>query len=273
MVQDCTSRDNIQIGMSVEINPQRDRSRQVLVSGVVDEILTNSSHHPHGILVKLKEGETGRVKKILSSEVVVPDNNVKITSKKKNDFGEVKNIKDLLIGGENHFLEFKSSALWSTKLTDHEINEGSVDMKQQRQNFSKFIIAKSLAAFLNSDGGNLIIGIKENKNVLNDEIVGIEPEFAKLADPCKDGYRRMVVDQIIKPYLPPNIFNQINNYIMINFEEIDGRTLCILSANKSDEKVFLRSKNRDRFFVRVDATTREIHGEQVVDYCFKRFSQ
>ncbi|MGW8194822.1 MAG: efflux RND transporter permease subunit, partial [Desulforhopalus sp.] len=47
------------VGMMVEINPRNDRTRKKLVVGRIEEILTNAETHPHGILVKLTNGETG----------------------------------------------------------------------------------------------------------------------------------------------------------------------------------------------------------------------
>ena len=53
---------NVSIGQTVSINPRNDRSRRKLVTGIVSEILTKNLSHPHGILVKLENGEIGRVK-------------------------------------------------------------------------------------------------------------------------------------------------------------------------------------------------------------------
>ena len=50
--------------------------------------------------------------------------------------------------------------------------------------------AKTIAAFLNSEGGHLVIGFKEGKDGNKDEIIGVEVEFSKLKDPSIDGYRR-----------------------------------------------------------------------------------
>jgi len=68
MSADGTKRDNISVGMRVSVNPQNDKTRKVLVDGDVEEILTNSETHPHGILVRLKDGSVGRVKKVLSKK-------------------------------------------------------------------------------------------------------------------------------------------------------------------------------------------------------------
>lgn len=264
--------NNISVGMEVEINPQNDRTREKRVSGVIAEILTRSSQHSYGILVSLENGEIGRVKKIIGkpteseSQAIIFVENVQ-GSDDSIDLGS------LIDNGENHFVEYKSSILWSVRFSDQQIQEStSKEIKKYRRDASKFIIAKSIAGFLNSDGGNLIIGIKENKTAKKDEIIGIESEFYKLQDQCVDGYRRMIVDQIIKEYFPSNIFHHINDYLHINFEKLEEKTICHIQVMKSDSKVFITHKKEVYFFVRIDASTREIHGEEIVDYCMKRFS-
>jgi uncharacterized repeat protein (TIGR03833 family) len=61
---DGTKRSNIKIGSNVSIVLKEDQRSGKLTDGVVQDILTNSSTHPHGIKVRLESGEIGRVKKI-----------------------------------------------------------------------------------------------------------------------------------------------------------------------------------------------------------------
>ena len=58
-------RANIKAGMRVAIVLKEDQRTGELTEGIVKNILTNSSNHPHGIKVRLETGEVGRVKKIL----------------------------------------------------------------------------------------------------------------------------------------------------------------------------------------------------------------
>ncbi|MFE8702948.1 YwbE family protein [Cytobacillus sp. FJAT-54145] len=51
-------------GIQVDIVLKADQRTGKLTSGVVQDILTNSSFHPHGIKVRLKDGQVGRVQKI-----------------------------------------------------------------------------------------------------------------------------------------------------------------------------------------------------------------
>jgi len=59
-----TIRNNIEVGMLVRIVLKKDQRSEILTEGVVDKILTKSSVHPHGIKVRLEDGQVGRVKEI-----------------------------------------------------------------------------------------------------------------------------------------------------------------------------------------------------------------
>lgn len=60
------NRSDIEPGTEVLIVLKRDQRSGILTQGIVKDILTNSSSHPHGIKVRLSTGEIGRVKEILS---------------------------------------------------------------------------------------------------------------------------------------------------------------------------------------------------------------
>lgn len=61
---DGRSRCNIKAGLEVSIVLKKDQRTGKLTDGVVKDILTNSSTHPHGIKVRLNTGEVGRVQEI-----------------------------------------------------------------------------------------------------------------------------------------------------------------------------------------------------------------
>jgi uncharacterized repeat protein (TIGR03833 family) len=61
---DGRNRADIKLGMIVFVVKKEDQRSGELTEGVVAKILTNSSFHPHGIKVRLENGEVGRVKKI-----------------------------------------------------------------------------------------------------------------------------------------------------------------------------------------------------------------
>ena len=60
-----TYRKNIRPGLAVKIVMKEDQRSGDLTEGYVQDILTNSPQHPHGIKVRLDTGEVGRVKEII----------------------------------------------------------------------------------------------------------------------------------------------------------------------------------------------------------------
>jgi len=62
-----TMRNTIKPGMKVSIVLKKDQRTGKLTQGVVQDILTKSATHPHGIKVRLTTGEVGRVKEIVEN--------------------------------------------------------------------------------------------------------------------------------------------------------------------------------------------------------------
>jgi uncharacterized repeat protein (TIGR03833 family) len=60
-----SDRNKIKIGMYVAVILKKDQGTGDLTEGEVKNILTNSSYYPHGIKVKLTDGQVGRVQEIL----------------------------------------------------------------------------------------------------------------------------------------------------------------------------------------------------------------
>ena len=62
---DAKKRINIKAGLKVNIVLKVDQRSGKLTTGIVKNILTNSPTHPHGIKVRLEDGQVGRVQEIL----------------------------------------------------------------------------------------------------------------------------------------------------------------------------------------------------------------
>jgi uncharacterized repeat protein (TIGR03833 family) len=61
------NRRDIRPGIEVDIVLKKDQRSGELTRGVVKDILTKSANHPHGIKVRLADGQVGRVKVVLDS--------------------------------------------------------------------------------------------------------------------------------------------------------------------------------------------------------------
>jgi uncharacterized repeat protein (TIGR03833 family) len=62
---DGSNRSNIAAGIEVDIVLKQDQRTGKLTRGIVKNILTKSPTHPHGIKVRLEDGQVGRVKQII----------------------------------------------------------------------------------------------------------------------------------------------------------------------------------------------------------------
>lgn len=58
------NRSDIRPGMTVDIVLKQDQRTGRRTRGIVRDILTKSPHHPHGIKVRLEDGQVGRVQEI-----------------------------------------------------------------------------------------------------------------------------------------------------------------------------------------------------------------
>jgi uncharacterized repeat protein (TIGR03833 family) len=61
-------RANIRAGLTVDVILKQDQRSGKRTRGVVKDILTNSPKHPHGIKVRLTDGQVGRVAEIIKGE-------------------------------------------------------------------------------------------------------------------------------------------------------------------------------------------------------------
>ncbi|ARD48076.1 hypothetical protein SporoP37_07885 [Sporosarcina sp. P37] len=59
------NRADIKPGLHVAIILKKDQRSGVKTEGIVKDLLTKSSFHPHGIKVRLEDGQVGRVAEIL----------------------------------------------------------------------------------------------------------------------------------------------------------------------------------------------------------------
>ncbi|MBP2078833.1 YwbE family protein [Oceanobacillus polygoni] len=61
MIVDGRYRKNIYPGQEVEIVLKQDQRTGKITAGTVKDLLTKSEFHPHGIKVRLEDGQVGRI--------------------------------------------------------------------------------------------------------------------------------------------------------------------------------------------------------------------
>ena len=150
----------------------------------------------------------------------------RIELKHKEDKQEDK-VKELIISGENETLEIKSTLRF-------DIKENIVNNKLE------YVIAKTISAFLNTEGGTLIIGVDDDGNTL-----GLEKDLQTLSKQNIDGFE-LHLRQVIKKYLG----DYFEKYIKVTFPKVDDKEICLIQISKSGKPVFVTFEGNESFFVR-----------------------
>lgn len=158
----------------------------------------------------------------------------------------VQKIRRLVRSGESKTLEFKQSFSLDVK-------------KQKKETYLEEGCLKTIVAFLNTDGGELIVGVKDNG-----EFSGLETEISKFHKGSKDKFLL---------YLQNKIRNRIGVEYSpyINYELIEADKNCtvlLVSCKASETECYL---DGDLFYVRTSPATHKLEGSKLVDYVKIRF--
>lgn len=177
----------------------------------------------------------------LSTEQVQPvkeENYLEDESKKTQSV-----IKTLLTEEESEKLEFKSTIRW-------DIVQNKVNKVLEK------VILKTIAAFMNSNGGDLIIGLDDNKVVL-----GLENDINTLRKKNEDGLMLHLISLI-----SDSIGVEYNAYVHISFHKSDEKTLCLVNVNKTMEPVFLKDGELREFYVRTGNSSKALNPLETYKY-------
>jgi len=161
-----------------------------------------------------------------------------------------RSAEELIQRGESKTLEFKSTLRWS--------------LKEDRQDDKSVTHAalKTIAAFLNTEGGDLLIGVSDDGS-----IVGIERDQLE----NDDKFMRHL-SQVVRNGLGDRAGTCIDPKTQI----VQGKTVCVVSCQRSPEPVFLKWKGLEKtpdgdFFVRSGPGTVKLAPESGQEFVRTRF--
>lgn len=157
-----------------------------------------------------------------------------------------KAVTDLIKKGECPTIEFKSTL--------------RVDLKTGKpEKYIEHSVIKTLAAFLNSEGGTLLIGAEDNKNV-----IGLDPDFISFSKPDKLDEFQKHFDNLISK----TIGNRFHHYLKIDFVPVDGKMVCSITIKeKSQEPVYItNAAGQETFYIRRQASTIDLKPSETVKY-------
>jgi type I restriction enzyme R subunit len=161
-----------------------------------------------------------------------------------------RNAEDLIKAGESKTLEFKSTLRWSLK----------EDRKDDK--IVTHAALKTIAAFLNTEGGDLLIGVADDGS-----IVGIEKDQLE----SDDKFMRHLA-QVARNGLGDRAGTCIDPKTQI----VQGKTVCLVSCQRSPEPVFLKWKGTEAtpegdFYVRSGPGTVKLPPDSAQKYIHTRF--
>ena len=154
----------------------------------------------------------------------------------------VRPLRDLISMGEGKGLEFKSTLQWD--VVNGKQNKGLRDA-----------VLKTLVAFMNSEGGTLLIGVEDSGQIFGlerdlDIMGGSQDKFLQLLN-------SLVADKIGPQYTP---------HVVAKIDGVGGKPICIVDTSKSTEPAFVSGSRGSEFYVRIGNTTRALDAEQTIAY-------
>ncbi|GHV80757.1 hypothetical protein AGMMS49944_25480 [Spirochaetia bacterium] len=170
---------------------------------------------------------------------------------------EEKWIQDMIDSGESQMVEFKETLM--VPVIPKEVSEKLKPevLQQKKKEMKKVLeeeVLKNIVAFLNTGGGYLFIGIRDNK-----EIIGIQNELdqLKLENP------KWNTDHYLL-----HISTLIGNQIGVEFSSfikyapvlVKGKTILKIECTRSSKPCYL---NEELFFIRSGPETKQLKGEKV----------
>lgn len=185
----------------------------------------------------------------------------------------VENIDQLLFREEDSRLEFKSS-LWR-----HFKDDSPIENQKDKSLKLEDSVIKTICAFLNSEGGTLLIGVSDNKSDNGQsKVTGIEHdyEWCKSNNRNSDGFGQ-AIESIIKDKLSSSM-TPLTKHITKSFHEVDGGTICRIDVTAAPRNghgyaVFAKisTQKEKRLFIRSGETTTMQSPESQTNYIMSHF--
>lgn len=118
-------------------------------------------------------------------------------------------------------------------------------------------VLKTIAGFLNTNGGTLLIGVADNG-----EVLGLEADNFPNEDKYGLHLVNLIAERIGQIFLP---------YVHAHFQDQEGKRVVAVRCKRGPKEAFVKDGNQQRFYVRGGNATSELTGSAITDYVKKRF--
>ena len=166
-------------------------------------------------------------------------------------------VRRLMDEGEGENVEFKSSLRW--------------DRREERVNkVLEGVIVKTLAGFLNGQGGTLLVGVDDAGAA-----VGLAADYRTLRKRDRDGLEKRDRD-VFELHLQGLLVRDLgeaasSSFLTVNFHEIDGEDICQVTVELSDHPIYVDHQKGALFYLRTLNGTRALPIDEAVKYVQTRW--
>ena len=154
-----------------------------------------------------------------------------------------KDLYVLITQSESSLLEFKSSFRW-------DFNENKINRSLE------LAVLKTIAGYMNSEGGTLLIGVNDDG-----EILGIENDYTTFKKPNRDGFEQAIITAIAT-----KIGTDACRLIKLIFHSIHNKCVCRIIVSSSNRPIYIKEGADEKFYLRTGATTRRLNVKEAVDH-------
>lgn len=151
--------------------------------------------------------------------------------------------------GENDHIEFKSSLRWDLRL-------------RKPNKILEKVIAKTISAFLNAEGGMLFIGVDDEGNIL-----GLEHDYNSMTKNNRDGFLLSLTNIV-----NVSLGKSVHKFLSINIISINDKDVCIVNVEKSDKPVFMGKIDNEEFYIRASASSQPLGVRETYKYINSHWS-
>lgn len=181
----------------------------------------------------------------LMAQIIAEGYKILVSGQSEEDTGsDMVDLISLVESGESEAVEFKS-----TLRTNLHTNNRDQRMEQS--------VLKTLAGFLNTNGGTLIIGLSDDGNPVGIEVDGFENE---------DKMSLHLVN-IIKARMGISAMTNVH----IHFDDHKNSRVLVVNCQNSPSPVFVKDNEIERFYIRTGPSTTELTASQTQEFIKQRF--
>jgi hypothetical protein len=162
--------------------------------------------------------------------------------KAESGIDETKILK-MLKAGESDKVELKSSARWDIK-------------KSEKNDILLQPIIKTVASFLNTSGGTVIIGVDDNGNIL-----GLENDYLVSHNKNKDGFL-VHLSRKLSEILGGDVIEFINT----NIHAVSAKDVCVIRVKPSTKPFYIKEGDDERLYTRNTGNNQRLTSREAIEY-------